>query len=419
MRTESTLLQKIRGVFFPTDQQSREGDKEVVPFFILITVALIWMYSVYIRQIEQVLIGVIFTVLMIVHLSLYWSIFKFIYSNRNLRLYFSLQGILAFTLVLLAGDFGLSIGLFSSLIGNAVGALRKNKDIVYVIFVYLVLAAISISIVAGYEVILEWSVVAIPSIFFSGIIAFMFRRQLEIRERTQKLLEELQEAHAQLAVYAEKVEELTLATERQRMARELHDTLAQGLTGLVLQLEAVSTHIEDQNNPRAQEILQTAMTQSRTTLAEARKVIDNLRTSDSDGQTFIEKVHQEAQKLEEIAGIPCETSIKFTNTLAADEQTHLLKIISEGLNNIAKHARAKHAWLRLTENKTHLVLEIEDDGLGFEPDSEINNGGQYGLIGIRERVDLLRGEFSMDSQSQEGTCLLIQIPLKTYGKYDV
>jgi len=419
MKSESTLLQKIKRFVLPSDQAEREGDREVLPFFALITGAIIWMYSVYIRQIEQVWVGVIFTVLMVVHLSLYWLIFRFIQSDRQIRSYFAVQGLLAFVLILLGGDFGLSIGLFSSLIGNAVGALQKNKDIMYVIIAYIVLAVVSIIVVSGIQVIIDWSFVAIPSIVFSGFIAYMFRRQLEVREKTQRLLDELQTAHAQLAAYAERVEELTLTTERQRMARELHDTLAQGLTGLVLQLEAVSTHIENSNNPRAQEILHNAMTQSRTTLAEARKVIDDLRSDKQGQQAFIEQIQKEAMQLQEMSGVPCEVEVKVTQLLSVELQNHLLKIVSEGLTNIAKHAQADQAWLRLTGNKSHLVLEIEDDGQGFVSESGHENDGHYGLLGIRERVSLLGGEFSMDSQLQQGTCLLIQIPLHPQGEKHV
>lgn len=417
MENKKSLLTKINRFLFPLEQSEREGDKEVLPFFSLITLAMIWMYSVYVRQIEELYIRVLFTVLMLLHLGLYWTIFRLIHRPNLVRLYFATQGILAFMLILLGGDFGLSIGLYSSLIGNAVGALQKKRDLLYVVIGYLCLAAISIIVISGIEVIVQWSFIAIPSIIFSGFIAYMFRRQLEVREKTQMLLEELQKAHAQLEAYAKRVEELTLTTERQRMARELHDTLAQGLTGLVLQLEAASTHIEKQNTQRAQEILDSAMTQSRTTLAEARKVIDDLRSGKQGQQTFLEQIQREAQQLKNMSGVACEVDVRITRPLSQEVQTHLLKIVTEGLYNIAKHAQANQAWLRLTENKSHLVLEIEDDGLGFVPDSAHANSGHYGLLGIRERVDLLNGEFSLDSQPQQGTCLLIQIPLDAKEEY--
>jgi len=165
-----TFWIKFRNLFFPQDQIPREGDKEVLPFFALITLALGWMYIIYVQRIEEVYLAVIFTIMMIVHLSLYWAIFRFIHSTRQLRLYFAFQGLMAFALILIGGDFGLAIGLYSSLIGNAAGALRRSRDLVYVVLAYLALAVISIIIISGVEVILEWSFVAIPSIIFSGFM---------------------------------------------------------------------------------------------------------------------------------------------------------------------------------------------------------------------------------------------------------
>ena len=87
--------------------------------------------------------------------------------------------------------------------------------------------------------------------------------------------------------------------------------------------------------------------------------------------------------------------------------------------NIAKHSQAQQAWLRLTENSSHLVLEIEDDGRGFSPETGLEGEGHYGLLGIQERVALLGGEFSLDSQPNQGTCLLVQVPVNMHGEGDV
>jgi len=277
------------------------------------------------------------------------------------------------------------------------------------------LAVIAIYIQSGLTQIVQWSYVAIPSILLSGFIAFMFRRQLEMRENAENLLADLQKAHLRLEAYAEQVEALTLIQERQRIARELHDTLAQELTGVVLQLEAVSTHIEKDNPQRAQEILQGAMQQSRVTLAEARKVIDNLRSVQPITESLAEAIRHEAERFEALAQIPCETSVQVVQKLPAETRNHLLKISSEGLNNIARHAGASQAWVRLYQTGEMLTLEIEDDGRGFNPVNENSNQGHYGLIGIQERVALLKGRMSIDSQLKEGTCLTVEIPLPQEG----
>ncbi|MBN2045374.1 MAG: sensor histidine kinase [Anaerolineales bacterium] len=413
METEDNFNQKVKDLIFPSEKTDNHAAQEIFPFYLMVTVAMAWMYMVYIRQIDNPLSAVIFTILMVMHVGLYWGIFLFLGNALSLRLYFIFQGLLAFVIVFFAEDYGLAIGLYASLIGNAVGALQEKKDLLYFIPGYLFLGVLSIVISSGVEVVLEWSFTAIPSILLSGFIAFMFRRLLQTREKTEALYQDLQKAHTRLADYAKRVEELTLAEERQRIARELHDTLAQELTGVVLQLEAVSTHIEQQNNARAQEILQNAMFQSRVTLAEARKVIDGLRSSPAAGQTMRDLVQQEAIHFESVAQIPCKLQYRMDFPLQAELQDHILKIITEGLNNIAKHADASQAWLRVTGEANRLMVEIEDNGRGFS--REDRGEGQYGLLGIRERADLLQGHLSIDSQPGRGTRLQLEIPLKKAG----
>ena len=105
----------------------------------------------------------------------------------------------------------------------------------------------------------------------------MYSRQADARVKAQELLAELEAANRRLTESADQIEDLTLANERQRMARELHDTLAQGLAGLILQLEAADSHLASGHPDRAQAIVQQAMTRARETLAESRRAIDGLR----------------------------------------------------------------------------------------------------------------------------------------------
>lgn len=414
MKAKKKITQKVRELIFPPEKPGTEDAWDILPFYLMVTAAMIWMYVVYVRQIENLLNVIIFSLLTLIHAVLYWGVFRFVGNQRSMRRYFVIQALLAFVIVFFADDYGLAIGLYASLIGNAVGALQDKKDLLYFVPVFLVLGIFSIVLKSGMDVVMEWSLIALPSILLSSFIAFMFRRQLEIRFTTQALLDDLREAHVQLEDYAEQVEELTLVEERQRMARELHDTLAQELTGVVLQLEAVSTHIDKDNNARAQEILQDAMAQSRVTLAEARKVIDGLRSVQVLGRDFEEAVRQEAAHFERVAQIPCEVSCRLAQPLPAELQDHLCKIISEGLNNIAKHAGARHAWLRLQEEESGLLLEIEDDGDGFDPG--VKQEGCYGLIGIGERAALLQGRYSVDSKIGEGTRLQVMIPISEAGE---
>jgi NarL family two-component system sensor histidine kinase YdfH len=411
MQNKRNLLTLGKDLVIPPDKASWDDFKEVFPFFALMTMALGWMYVVFVKQVESPFMKVVFTILMFIHLAIYWGVFNFFGTKRGLWVYFSLQGLLAIILVLIAGDEGLVIGLFGSLIGNTVGVLQKPRTIFLVITIYLIVAVNGIIFLTGSEVLLSWASIAIPAILLSAFIAYMFRRQLEAREKTETLLKELQEAHKKLEAYTEQVEELTLSAERQRMARELHDTLAQGLAGLILKLEAVSTHVDGGNNPRAQEILQDAMAQSRTTLTEARQAIDDLRSDSEPGKSLDEAVCAEVRRFEAISEIPCEVVLQHNAPLPPSVREHILKIISEGLNNIAKHAGAGQAWLRLVETETDCKVEIEDDGRGFAVEDALNKEGSYGLMGIQERVALLHGTLTIDSAQGDGACLTVLIPL--------
>lgn len=411
MQTKNNILVKIRNFFIPPEKSSWEDFKEVVPFFILMTMALGWMCFVFVQQIESPVMQVIFVILMLVHLSIYWAVLNFNETAKGLWIYFSIQAFLAIVLVLIVGDEGLIIGLFGSLIGNSVGILRKPKTIFLAVTAFLILAVLGISYLTNTEALLTWVSVALPAILLSAFIAYMFRRQMEAREKTETLLKELQETHAKLEAYTEQVEDLTRSAERQRMARELHDTLAQGLAGLILKLEAVCTHIDGGNNQRAQEILQDAMAQSRSTLSEARMVIDNLRSDNGQNQSIDEVVRAEVRRFEAASEIPCELVIQHKNSMPEETREHILKIISEGLNNIAKHAGAGQAWLRLVETETDCKIEIEDDGQGFVVEDALNKEGSYGLLGIRERAELLHGTLTIDSAPGDGVCLTVLIPL--------
>ncbi|HKJ26334.1 MAG TPA: histidine kinase [Anaerolineales bacterium] len=276
----------------------------MVPFFILMTMALGWMLIVFVQQVENPVMKVVFTILMLVHLGVYWAVLNFNGTKIGLWVYFILQGFLAIILVLIVGDGGLVVGLFGSLIGNSVGILQKPKTIFLAISAFLITAVLGILYITSSQALLSWASIALPAILLSAFIAYMFRRQMDAREKTQNLLEELQEAHTKLEAYTNQVEDLTRSAERQRMARELHDTLAQGLAGLILKLEAVSVRVDGGNNPRAQEILQDAMTQSRTTLSEARQVIDDLR-ADSSSANLDEAVQAEVRRFEALSEIPC------------------------------------------------------------------------------------------------------------------
>ncbi|MNC44148.1 Sensor histidine kinase LiaS [compost metagenome] len=207
-----------------------------------------------------------------------------------------------------------------------------------------------------------------------------------------------------------KVEELTLANERQRLARDLHDTLAQGVAGLIMQLEAVDAHISQGNVQRAQEFIEISMSQARRTLAEARLAIDNLRAKSVSRIDFEEAITDEVRRFKQATGINVIHQMKIGSLLTGTLKEHSLQIISESLMNVAKHAKADKVWISVLEQNNHIQIEIKDNGVGFDTNLIGKKTGHYGILGLYERVRLIGGEIIIRSLSS-GTRIQIEVPI--------
>jgi NarL family two-component system sensor histidine kinase YdfH len=237
---------------------------------------------------------------------------------------------------------------------------------------------------------------------FTVVYVVLFNRQVEARQRAQVLHEELESAHLRLREYADQVEELTLGRERERMGRELHDTLAQGLAGLIMQLEAIDSHLAGGGTERARALVQQALQRSRTTLHEARRVIQALRASSLDGGDLIKALRQEAGGFEASNGIPCRFEVDADALVVpAERAQEILRIVQEGLSNAARHARATRVGVRLWQRQGEMHVVVTDDGGGFDPDGTAPGG--FGLAGMRERAARLGGSLRVTSATGGGT----------------
>lgn len=228
----------------------------------------------------------------------------------------------------------------------------------------------------------------------------------------QKSTHERQAMKAQLsqleAVYAG---ERLIASERQRMARELHDTLSQGMVGLVMQLEAIKGHLENEHPEQANAIVHHALVRARSALADARRAIDQLRTDAVARGDITSAVQEAVEHFKTLTGLPCTLDITPLPALPASLCEHIFFIIKESLTNVARHARASHAWIRVTNNDGTLAIEIRDDGVGFLSEETQHLTGHYGVHGIYERAQLAGGECQIKSVPGEGTLVQACFPL--------
>jgi two-component system NarL family sensor kinase len=212
---------------------------------------------------------------------------------------------------------------------------------------------------------------------------------------------------------------LATIEERNRLAREIHDTLAQGLAAITLQLETADA-LGEQRPERAREAIRRALALARANLEEARRSVIDLRAAPLQNRTLREALHDLAQETERegIVVIYCYTPEDFP-LLPPRLEAGLYRIAQEALTNVRKHAGASHVQLSLGLEEDELCLYIYDNGRGFQvdqtSDARIHPGEQaehFGLTGMNERVKLLGGTLCIDSTPGSGTCLICCVPLK-------
>ncbi|GAA1955595.1 sensor histidine kinase [Kitasatospora viridis] len=232
----------------------------------------------------------------------------------------------------------------------------------------------------------------------------------ELAEANRQLRETMEEnagLHAQLVVQAR---EAGVLDERQRMAGEIHDTIAQGLTGIVTQLEAAERF--DHDPERRLHHLATARRLARESLAEARRSVQALRPGPLAEAHLPEAVQDLAARWTAVSGVTAGvtvTGVPFP--LSPTLEVVLFRAAQEGLANIAKHARADRVGLTLSYTHEVVLLDVLDDGVGFDPvATEAAGGESYGLTAMRQRLKQVGGSLAVESGPGEGTALSVSVP---------
>lgn len=369
-------------------------------------ILLVFVGALILQNIQQptFISSLIFSLILAVHVVLY-----FFTSSSSLGkswyYFFALASLLFISAFILPkGSPVVLIGLLPVLIAQSIIILNSKRKAILFFIVSYGLYCIAMAINYGASEL----PIFIPIFFVILLIVIVYtvsyNRQVRARERMEFYLQQLEIAY-------QKVEELTLSNERQRMARDLHDTLAQGLAGLIMQLEAISVHIKNGNVARSNEIIHNSMQQARETLKDARTVIDNLRTGALEDADFHRAVQEEIKKFEEITGIDVEKDINQVYSLSNLSMEYGIYIIRESLNNIMKHSQANQVRIKIKSKDGQLYMEVTDNGIGFSTKNIGKQTGKYGLIGLQERVRLVGGKITIESIPGEGTKLVITVPI--------
>ena len=197
------------------------------------------------------------------------------------------------------------------------------------------------------------------------------------------------------------------AEERLRIARDLHDDAVQQVYSIVLLLKGALRHSADEGG--RQEV-QRVYAQAVQTWEGLRRYLRDLRDP-LDTRTFSERLRQGADAFTRLTGIPVDLDLDEVD-LPEETGLQMLAITREALSNVYRHARARSVALRLRVVDETLMLEIADDGVGFDPQAVTALEGGYGLRGIAERVALLDGAWNIVSQPGQGTRVQVHLPFR-------
>ena len=206
--------------------------------------------------------------------------------------------------------------------------------------------------------------------------------------------------------------QMAVMEERNRMAREIHDTLAQGFTGIILQLEAAEQALS--NNNDVLQHLNKARSLARGSLNEARRSVWDLRPKALEQLSLTEALRQEAGSFTTSTNIKTRVDIsEKTKSLPPEVETAILRVCQEALNNIRKHAKATEVRLALAFNESDVTLTVRDNGVGLKTGRVKGDKGDhkgFGLISMQERARNVGGKFEVQSEKGKGTLIQVTIP---------
>jgi signal transduction histidine kinase len=242
----------------------------------------------------------------------------------------------------------------------------------------------------------------------SYLIIGYFITYLVTAQRRQR--DELARANAQLLHYSHTLEQLAESRERNRLARELHDTLAHYMSGTILQLNGAKTlwaNDEAKAKTMVSEAIQT-LTQG---LDETRNAIRTLRSSPVENLGLAESLRDLVTQHAEKSGLELKLELESIRYLPETVGQSLYHIAQEILRNVERHAEAKELSVILKKQGHSLLLVIEDDGKGFRLE-DIDRTKHFGLLGLEERTALIHGDVSVHSRPNQGTRVEIRVPLE-------
>jgi len=244
---------------------------------------------------------------------------------------------------------------------------------------------------------------------FFGIVTNALTQARLTQRQNAMLLSELQAKNRQLEEYATQVETLAVVEERNRLAREMHDTIGHRLTTAAVQLEGAQ-RLAVSEPERAATMIGAGRQQVREALQDLRLTVGRLREPVEIELSLPQALHRLATSFQEATGLAVHLELpENVCEVTSTQRLALYRTAQEGLTNIQRHAAAHQAWLHLECSPDRVCLQVIDDGSGLNA-SNPNTG--FGLRGLQERAAQLEGEIILSERPGGGTILAIQLPIQ-------
>jgi PAS domain S-box-containing protein len=247
-----------------------------------------------------------------------------------------------------------------------------------------------------------------------GFLELHFQSQTQFSSDDLELVQALVN-HATLALQLNRLtrraEQLAVTEERNRLAREIHDTLAQAFAGIVLHAEALGPSLKG-SKARSRKSLLNIQKLARSGLEEARRSVQALRPKALDDRSLTQALEAAAQRLSEDAKPSCEFKQRGKALeMPVEVQNELFRVAQEAMTNVKKHAQAKSAWINLEFKGRQVILTIRDDGVGLTATNSPKRKRGYGLATMRERALRIGGKLEIESPDSGGTVIRVVVPL--------
>lgn len=276
------------------------------------------------------------------------------------------------------------------------------------IAIFTLIAALYEYFTAGWQGLARETVIFAGGYLFFGFVTNSLRIARQTQAENERLLVELHAKNVQLEEYARQVETLAALEERNRLAREVHDTLGHRLTSSAVQLEAAGRLLPT-NPAKSASIIDAVRGQVREALKELRQTVGRLREPVEIELSLPQALRRLGESFSAATGLTVSLELPETLcTITPPQRLALYRTAQEGLTNIERHAQANQAWLRLVCLPDALRIEVDDNGQGLS-DAQTDNSG-YGLRGLQERAAALGGSVTLGPRPGGGTRLALSVP---------